>query len=522
MADTKKYFTIEGLRKHNTRDDLWILIQGKTKVQIYKMEDGIKERLVYSNKKNGNELKDRIWEEVKTLSIIAAPTIATRVASFGIYMVTQAYMGRIGEIELASFALVETVILRFVDGILLGMGSSLPTVCGEAFGAGQHHMMGIYLQQSWIIILTGSIFLIPAFIFTTPILRFLGQVEELSKVAGELSPWFLPVFYFQVVGIPTQMYLQAQLKIMIVGWVSVISFLVNMVLSWLMVNKLNRGVPGAMVAMIVSLSLVFFAQHIYVFGGWCKESWRGFSKSAFNELWPFLKLSLSSGVMLCLDLWNSTLLVLLVSYMKNAKVTLSAFSICLGINAWVYMVFLGVLSAASVRVANELGKGNAKTAKFSIKVNLSISLIIGVIFSIVALVFSKSISFLFTSSIEVAEEVSSLSVLLALVIFLNSVKASLTGMAIGTGRQSLVTYVNIFCYYVVGFPFGIFLGYVMQFQVKGIWTGMICGTAAQMLVLAYVTWKTDWDAQVDKSMGRLNRWVLPSSEEVSSGSTCHA
>ncbi|XP_043687272.1 protein DETOXIFICATION 20-like isoform X2 [Telopea speciosissima] len=486
------------------------------------MDDGIKESLLYSKKKNGSELKDKIWEEGKKLWKIAAPTIVTRVSGFGILVVTQAYIGHIGEIELASFSIVQSIIMRFVDGILLGVGSSLPTVCGQAFGAGKYHMMGIYLQQSWIILLTASLFMLPAFIFTTPILRFLGEEEELTKHAGKLSLWFLPLFFYQLIGITTQTFLQAQLKIMIVGWASAISFVLSMILSRLMVDRLSWGVSGAMGAMNLSFLLILLTQFIYIFGGWCKDSWNGFSKSAFNELWPFLKLSISSGVMLCFEFWNGAVLVLLVGNMKNAQIVVSAFSICLNINAWVYMVSLGFLSAASVRVANELGKGDAKAAKFTIKLNLSISLTIGVIFSILALVYGKSISFLFTSSIEVAKEVSSLSVLLASIILLNSVQAALSGVAIGCGRQSLVACVNIFCYYVVGFPLGMYLGYVINLQVRGIWAGMICGTATQTLILMFITWRTDWDAQVGKTMTRFNRSILPSSEEVSSDITSHA
>ncbi|XP_042513203.1 protein DETOXIFICATION 24-like [Macadamia integrifolia] len=475
------------------------------------MENGITERLLDSNKKDEENLKSRTWDEVKKLWGIGAPSILARVSSFGILVVTQAYMGHIGEIELASFSLVQAINMRFVDGILYGLGSALPTLCGQAFGARQYHMLGIYLQQSWIILLTISIFLVPVFIFTTPILRLLGEAEELSISAGKLSPWFLPVLFYHLLGLSTQMYLQAQLKIMVVGWISAISFVINIILSWLMVDKLNWGVPGAMGAMTLSICFISISDFIYVFGGWCKDSWKGFSKRAFNELWPVVKLSISSGMMLCFEVWTGALLILLVGYMKNAKVEVSAFSICLNIIAWVYMISMGFSGAACVRVANELGKGDALAAKFSIKVNLSISLTIGVIFSILALVFSETISYAFTSSSEVAKEVSSLSILLASVILLNSFQPVLSGVAIGAGWQSLVANVNLLCLYIIGFPLAIFLGYVIHLQVRGVWMGMICGVAAQTLVLAYITWTTDWDAQVDKTAARLNHWILPPS-----------
>ncbi|RZC65024.1 hypothetical protein C5167_008716 [Papaver somniferum] len=72
----------------------------------------------------------------------------------------------------------------------------------------------------------------------------------------------------------------------------------------------------------------------------------------------------------------------------------------------------------------------------------------------------------------------------------------LVGVAIGAGWQTLVAYVNITCYYIIGIPIGLLLAYVLHFQAQGMWIGMICGVAMQTLGLIYFTWKTDWDAQV--------------------------
>ena len=85
------------------------------------------------------------------------------------------------------------------------------------------------------------------------------------------------------------------------------------------------------------------------------------------------------------------------------------------------------LCVCSVRVSNELGRGNAKAAKFAIKYILSTSICIGLVFWILCLVFGHDIGYLFTSNEEVAETVSSLSVLLAFSILLNSVQPVLSG-----------------------------------------------------------------------------------------------
>lgn len=178
----------------------------------------------------------------------------------------------------------------------IGMSSATETLCGQAFGAGHHHMMGIYLQRSWIIDGITATILAPVFIFATPILRLLGQEEELAVAAGPISLWFIPMIYSFVVSMTISMFLQAQLKNLIMGWLSMAAFVVHVLLSWMLVNKFKWGVNGAMAAMNMSGWIMVVGQVVYVFGGWCPNTWRGFSKAAFFDLLPVVKLSISSSM----------------------------------------------------------------------------------------------------------------------------------------------------------------------------------------------------------------------------------
>jgi MATE family multidrug resistance protein len=178
------------------------------------------------------------------------------------------------------------------------MSSATETLCGQAFGAKQYHMMGIYLQRSWIINIVVATILLPVFIFAAPIFKLLGEEEEVAEIAGYISLWFIPILYYFPFAFSIQKYLQTQLKNPIVGWLSAFSFALHVLLSWIFVTKLSLGIPGAMGAMIISYWLVLIGMFWYVFGGWCPNTWSGFSIAAFTDLLPVLKLSLSSGVML--------------------------------------------------------------------------------------------------------------------------------------------------------------------------------------------------------------------------------
>lgn len=91
--------------------------------------------------------------------------------------------------------------------------------------------------------------------------------------------------------------LQAQLKNMIVGWLSTLAFVVHVILSWVFVYKLDWGITGAIGALNIASWLCVIGQFAYVFGGWCPETWTGFTMAAFSDMWPVVKLSVASGVM---------------------------------------------------------------------------------------------------------------------------------------------------------------------------------------------------------------------------------
>lgn len=80
-----------------------------------------------------------------------------------------------------------------------------------------------------------------------------------------------------------------------------------------------------------------------------------------------------------------------------------------------------------MRVANELGAGSGKGARFAIVVSITTSIVLGFIFWCLILYFNDHFALLFTSSKVVLDAVHKLSVLLAFTVLLNSVQPVLSG-----------------------------------------------------------------------------------------------
>ncbi|KAL0364206.1 UNVERIFIED_CONTAM: protein DETOXIFICATION 29 [Sesamum angustifolium] len=173
---------------------------------------------------------------------------------------------------------------------------------------------------------------------------------------------------------------------------------------------------------------------------------------------------------------------------------------------WAVMVAIGFNAAISVRVSNELGASHPRTAKFSVLVVVISAFVIGLLISIVLLIFHKQYPYLFSESSEVIDLVYQLTPLLAFCIVVNNVQPALSGVAIGAGWQALVAYVNIACYYVFGIPVGLIMGYALNMGVKGIWYGMVAGTVLQTTVLFWIVYKTNWNKEASAAAQRIKLW----------------
>ncbi|KAK4851045.1 hypothetical protein QYF36_011999 [Acer negundo] len=410
-------------------------------------------------------LASRAWIESKKLWYILGPSIFNSVASFSMNVITQAIAGHLGDVELAATTISITVISGFNYGLLLGMASALETLCGQAYGAKKYHIGGDV--RGFVNMVDPSTFLLCVSSSDESVLAEPAQGTGMSLVG----------------------------------------LVVNLLASWLLVYVLDFGVVGAVVALDISWWVLFLGNYGYTVCGGCPWTWTGFSVEAFSELWGFLKLSASSGVMLCLENWYYRILLLMTGYLENVTLVIDALSVCMNINGWEMTIPLAFLAATGVRVANELGAGNGKAAKFATKVSVLQSTMIGICFCLLILVAIDKIALVFTDNADVLKEVDKLTYLLAISVLLNSVQPVLSGVSIGSGWQATIAYINLGCYYLIGLPLGFLMGSVFKLGVMGLWGGMIFGgTGVQTVILSIITIRCDWEKQVENASNRVSKW----------------
>ncbi|KAI3918202.1 hypothetical protein MKX01_041522 [Papaver californicum] len=437
-----------------------------------------------------DDLPSRVRIESKKLWHIVGPTIFSRITSYSMFVITQAFDGHLGNLEPAAVALSSTVIVGFCFGLLLGMASALETLCGQAYGAKQYHMLGIYMQRSCVFLTICAILLLPLYIFTTPFLKLLGQLDDIAELSGLVTIWLIPLHFAFASQFPLQRFLQCQLKTPIIAWVCLGALLSHTILNWLVIYKLG-------------FVLGLFS---YIAGGGCPETWTGFSMQAFSGLWEFFKLSVASGIMLCLENWYYRILVLMTGNLNNATVAVSALTVCMSINGLEMMITLAFF-AATGKGCKRAWSREWKAAKFAYKVSAITSLIVGIFFCTLIMIFHQKLAIIYTTSDVVLQAVDILAILLAFTILLNNIQHVLSGthrlvFVIFTSPLRMdfsITYIGEFLYQ----------GYTDQTKcenLQGIWSGMIGDTAVQTLIFIIITIQgRPWAQNASSRMNMLSK-----------------
>jgi MATE family multidrug resistance protein len=79
-----------------------------------------------------------------------------------------------------------------------GMATALDTLCGQAFGAGQYHHLGIYKQRAMLVIGLACVPFAFVWAYAGHILASIGQDPAVAAEAGAYARWLIPSIFVSV------------------------------------------------------------------------------------------------------------------------------------------------------------------------------------------------------------------------------------------------------------------------------------------------------------------------------------
>lgn len=179
------------------------------------------------------------------------------------------------------------------------MGTALDTLCGQAYGAKQYHLLGIYLQRAMLLNIIASIPFAFIWAFAGRILHATGQDKEISMAAQLYARCMIPLLFVYGLLQCHYRFLQAQNIVIPMILTSGFTILVHIFACWLLIFKIKVGYIGAAIANSVSYStsLALIAAYVWLSPRF-KKTWIGFSREALHDLSSLIKLAVPSGLMI--------------------------------------------------------------------------------------------------------------------------------------------------------------------------------------------------------------------------------
>ncbi|XP_048228450.1 protein DETOXIFICATION 16 isoform X2 [Ricinus communis] len=448
--------------------------------------------------------KAEIITELKKQMRLAGPLVIVSFLQYSLQMISVMFVGRLGVLSLSSASMATSFAGVTGFGFMLGMGAALETLCGQAYGAKQYHMLGVHMQRAMLVLALVNIPISLLWSCTEPIFRFLKQDPQISMFAGIyarcLIPAIIPYGFLQC----QLRFLQTQNNVLPLVLSTGITSLVHVVVCWTLVFGFGFGNEGAALSISISYWTNVLILAIYIkFSPSCQETWTGFSMQGTKNLFSFLKLGIPSALMVCFEFCSYEFLVIMSGLLPNPKLELSMMSISLNTSSVVFRIPFGLGSAVSTRVSNELGAGRPYTAQLAVQVVIFLAVIEGVALSLILVAVRDVWGLLYTSEKEVVRYLASVIPVLATSNFMDGMQAVLSGTARGCGWQKIGVYVNLGAYYLVGLPSAVVMSFVFHLGGKGLWMGIICGSFLQALLLLAIAMNTEWELEAKKARDRI-------------------
>lgn len=441
------------------------------------------------------------WQrEAQTLGKYSRSLILTFFLQYSVSIASVFAVGHIGKIELGAISLATMTANITCYAPFQGLATSLDTLCSQAYGSGHKHLVGLQVQRMTYFL---SALLIPVailWIYAGDILAQLVPEPESARLAG---------IYLKIViaGVPGfiatecgKRFVNAQGLFQSTTYVLLVAAPFNIFVNWLFVWHFGWGFVGAPIAVAISQNLIpalLFLYVVFIDGSQC---WGGFSKKAFANWGPMVKLALPGMVMVVAE-WLAFEVLTLASG-QFGTTYLAAQSVLVTLAATTFQLPFPISIAASTRVANLIGAKLVGAAKTSAYVAVVAAGLVAIFNFTLLSSLRYELPKLLTEDEEVIELVAQIMPLMAFMQIFDAMAAMAHGLLRGIGRQHFGGYANLLTYYVVALPISFGTAFALDWKLEGLWFGVTLGLALVAAVEYWYIYTSDWEQSVAEAEHR--------------------
>ncbi|KAJ4836355.1 Protein DETOXIFICATION 49 [Turnera subulata] len=439
-------------------------------------------------------------KEAISIAKIALPMILTGLLLYSRSMISMLFLGHLGELALAGGSLAIGFANITGYSILSGLAMGMEPICGQAFGAKKHTLLGITLQRTILLLVSISLPISFLWLNMKSILLFCGQDADIATEAHTYLLYSLPDLLAQSILHPLRIYLRTQSITLPLTFCATLAILLHIPINYLLVTHLNLGMKGvALSGVWTNFNLVGSLIIYILLSGVHKQTWGGFSMDCFKEWKSLLNLAIPSCISVCLEWWWYEIMILLCGLLLNPKATVASMGILIQTTSLIYIFPSSLSFSVSTRVGNELGANQPKKAKLAAITGLSCSFMLGFSALSFAVTVRKVWANMFTGDKDIIALTSTVLPIIGLCELGNCPQTTGCGVLRGTARPKVGANINLGCFYLVGMPVAVWLGFLAGYDFEGLWLGLLAAQGSCVVTMLLVLAHTDWDFEAHRA-----------------------
>jgi MATE family multidrug resistance protein len=431
--------------------------------------------------------------ELGALWRLAWPLVLTQLGFMMLGVDDTLLLGHLSADALGAAALANSWawgVLALGMGIVLGIDPLIAQAWGERDADG----VAVALQRGLVVAAIVSVPVTVLVCLTGPGLVWLGQKREIAEQAQLYNVIRAPSGAFFLAFTALRSWLVGRGIVRPVMWVSVAVNVLNAFFGWALIFG-ELGFPrleiagAALVASLVVIAQPPLLLALVRWGGLAEGAWRPWSRRSFapRGIAQVFRLGVPIGLQLSLEGWAFSFATMMSGWLGVAA--LAGHTIVLSLISLWFQVPLGIALAATVRVGNAIGAGDADQARRSAAIALGFGAGVMLVAAAVFSGFRQELPRLYTSDAEViALAALALPIAAAFQLF-DGLQVVSGGILRGAGRTNAPAWVNLFGYFAIALPLSWRFGFADEGGIEGVWWGLVVGLFAVATLMLVQVWR---------------------------------
>ncbi len=414
------------------------------------------------------------------------PVVLIQGGMLSMVLVDTFFVARLGPLATGGVGLGSTL-ANSIHLLCTGTLTALEYFSSRALGEGDCEKSWFWFFQSlYLSVILGALALLLT-IGLISVLPLFGIEAPLVKATQQflvpLGLSFFPMFLF----FAARQYLSSQRDVGFSTALIIVANIANYFLNVLLVEGRwgipSQGVAGSGMATLATRLLLCVGLLIYVWGKAVRPHWVAWSSSAIKEI---ANLGIPSGSQMLVRSLAFSVAGILVA--KLGATAMAAHTISLNLGSFFYMVPMGMSTAACILVAHAVGQSDRSHALQIGQRAILITTILMAIFGLGLFFVRYSLMRTFSHDEAVIQTGAALLILVALLQIFDGYQVTVIGALRGFGDSTAALISSFLGLWMVGLPVGIFLAFVCQRGLVGLWSGLIFGLLTSSLLLIH-RWK---------------------------------